>query len=58
MIVGGNHERRNNFSYFNAFFQLPDYDKYKNLYYSWNIGNIHFIALNFDIDDYESPTFK
>ena len=49
MVTAGNHENTRNFSNFNARFQMPNYKETKNHYYSYNIGNMHFVSFNLDL---------
>jgi len=49
MVTAGNHEDFNNFSNFNARYKMPNFDKSQNHYYSYNIGNMHFVSFNLDL---------
>jgi len=48
MVTAGNHENSSNFSNFNMRFRMPLYKETKNHYYSFAIGNIHFVSFNLD----------
>ncbi|KAL4497173.1 hypothetical protein ABPG72_019493 [Tetrahymena utriculariae] len=45
-ITAGNHEDNFNFEFFNQKFQMPFFTENQNNYYSFNIGNTHFLSLN------------
>jgi len=49
MATAGNHENSSNFSNFNMRFRMPLYQQYQNHYYSFDIGNIHFVSFNLDL---------
>jgi len=49
IITPGNHETQFNFSNVNSRFQMPLYNETQNHYYSWNLNNIHFASINFDL---------
>ncbi|CAL4076892.1 unnamed protein product, partial [Meganyctiphanes norvegica] len=46
MTCPGNHEWAYNFSNYRARFSMPDYESTESLFYSWNMGPIHFISVN------------
>ena len=46
MTAVGNHEYLYNFSHYKNRFTMPDYKKYENMYYSWDIGKAHIISLS------------
>eukprot|EP01016_Furgasonia_blochmanni_P037565 TRINITY_DN4439_c0_g1_i1.p1 TRINITY_DN4439_c0_g1~~TRINITY_DN4439_c0_g1_i1.p1 ORF type:complete len:455 (-),score=77.51 TRINITY_DN4439_c0_g1_i1:221-1585(-) len=48
MVTAGNHENYDNFSSFRARFRTPHYAKSHTHYYSFDIGNVHFIMMNLD----------
>ena len=49
MVTPGNHENFSNFSNFNMRFKMPLYKQTQNHYYSFGIGNIHFVTFNLDL---------
>ena len=49
MVTAGNHETTHNFSLFNMRFQMPMFDQSQNHYYSFNLGNMHFVSWNLDL---------
>jgi len=49
MVTAGNHEEEKNFSNFNMRFQMPMYEESQNHYYSFNLGNMHFVSFNLDL---------
>ncbi|KAK8730487.1 hypothetical protein OTU49_008037 [Cherax quadricarinatus] len=46
MTCPGNHEQKYNFSNYRARFSMPNYEDTESLFYSWNMGKAHFIAVN------------
>ncbi|KAK3881900.1 hypothetical protein Pcinc_013699 [Petrolisthes cinctipes] len=46
MTCPGNHEQKYNFSNYRARFSMPGYLDTESLFYSWNIGPVHMIAIN------------
>ncbi|XP_068243016.1 acid phosphatase type 7-like [Palaemon carinicauda] len=46
MTCPGNHEEAYNFSNYKARFTMPNYEVTENMFYSWNAGPVHFIAVN------------
>lgn len=42
----GNHEQMYNFSNYRARFSMPNHEDTENLFFSWNMGPVHFIAVN------------
>ena len=44
MVCPGNHESRYNFSHYRARFNMPNSDETENLWYSVDIGPIHFVS--------------
>lgn len=46
MTCPGNHERAYNFSNYKARFTMPRFEETENMFYSWNIGPVHFISVN------------
>ena len=57
MVTAGNHEVFHNFTNFNMRFQMPNFEQSQNHYYSYNIGNMHFVSFNLDLV-IESPKLK
>ena len=49
MVTAGNHEDFNNFSNFNARYKMPNFEQSQNHYYSFNIGNMHFVSFNLEL---------
>jgi len=49
MVTAGNHENYGNFSNFNMRFQMPNFEQSQNHYYSYNLGNMHFISFNLEL---------
>eukprot|EP00898_Chlorokybus_atmophyticus_P003512 jgi/Chlat1/4161/Chrsp27S04232 len=49
MVSPGNHERTYNFSHYRAYFNMPQRQSYDNLYYSWDIGPVHFVSYNTEV---------
>jgi len=49
MITAGNHENYHNFSLFNMRFQMPNFQQSQNHYYSFNLGNMHFVSFNLEL---------
>ena len=47
MTTAGNHEDNLNYTFFNDKFRMPNYKKSNNNYYSFDVGLVHFISLNF-----------
>jgi len=46
MVCPGNHERSYNFSHYRRKFNMPGDEGTKNLFYSFNMGPVHFIGIN------------
>jgi hypothetical protein len=46
MLIAGNHEANDDYNDYFTRFTLPMKSQNKNLYYSFNIGDAHFIAIN------------
>jgi predicted MPP superfamily phosphohydrolase len=46
MLIAGNHESYDGFNDYMKRFTLPNKEDSKNLYYSFNINEVHFIAIN------------
>ena len=44
MTCPGNHESRYNFSHYKNRFSMPNYESTENLWYSFNLGPIHFVS--------------
>lgn len=44
MVCPGNHESRYNFSHYRNRFNMPNYEETENLWYSFNLGPIHFVS--------------
>lgn len=44
MTCPGNHESRYNFSHYRKRFSMPNYEETESLWYSFNIGPIHFVS--------------
>lgn len=49
MTCPGNHEYHYNFSNYKNRFTMPNYDKTKNLWYSWNVGPAHIISFSTEV---------
>lgn len=46
MTCPGNHEQMYNFSNYRARFSMPNYQDTESMFFSWNMGPVHFIAVN------------
>ncbi|XP_071535024.1 acid phosphatase type 7 isoform X2 [Panulirus ornatus] len=46
MTCPGNHEYAYNFSNYRARFSMPNYEDTESFFFSWNMGPVHFIAVN------------
>lgn len=46
MTCPGNHEHKYNFSNYRARFSMPNYEDTESFFFSWNMGPVHFIAVN------------
>ena len=46
MVAPGNHESHSNFSHFSNRFEMPMKNESANLYYSFDVGLIHFVSYN------------
>ncbi|XP_026332457.1 acid phosphatase type 7-like isoform X2 [Hyposmocoma kahamanoa] len=46
MTCPGNHEENRNFSNYRNRFSMPLMNETDSLFYSWNLGSVHFIAIN------------
>eukprot|EP00945_MAST-04E_sp_MAST-4E-sp1_P008656 g8656.t1 len=44
MTCPGNHESRYNFSHYRNRFSMPNYESTENLWYSFNVGPVHFVS--------------
>lgn len=42
----GNHEQKYNFSNYRSRFSMPNYEDTESLFFSWDMGQVHFIAIN------------
>jgi len=49
MVTLGNHENFQNFSNANMRLRMPRFSDFQNHYYSFNIGNMHFVTVNLDL---------
>ncbi|XP_038077012.1 acid phosphatase type 7-like [Patiria miniata] len=49
MTAVGNHENAYNFSHYKNRFTMPSYDSNQNLWYSWNIGPVHFVIFSTEV---------
>jgi len=58
MVTPGNHERYKNFTFLNFRTRMPLYNKTKNHYYSFNVGKMHIIALNYYLYDQETDFIR
>ncbi len=45
-ISAGNHQDNFNYTFYNQKFHFPLFKQTANQYYSFNVGSVHFIALN------------
>lgn len=45
-IIAGNHEDNYQFKFFNEKFQMPNFSKTQNNYFSFDLGLVHFVGLN------------
>ena len=56
MVLPGNHEAANNFTHYKWRFRMPvsEANQGTNLFYSFNLGSAHFVALNTEIWAYNS----
>lgn len=62
----GNHEKYNNFEHYKKRFYMPNHEKTENLYYSYDINNIHIVSMNSEIffntdafdDEYKDKVIK
>ena len=55
-MTPGNHEVYQNFSFLNYRLRMPNYDQTSNQYYSFDVGQIHFLAI--DMDFYDNYTLN
>ncbi|XP_068249786.1 acid phosphatase type 7-like [Palaemon carinicauda] len=46
MTCVGNHEQKYNFSNYRARFSMPNHEDSENLFFSWNMGPVHFISIS------------
>eukprot|EP01015_Nassula_variabilis_P019931 TRINITY_DN3419_c0_g2_i6.p1 TRINITY_DN3419_c0_g2~~TRINITY_DN3419_c0_g2_i6.p1 ORF type:complete len:291 (-),score=57.66 TRINITY_DN3419_c0_g2_i6:61-933(-) len=46
MAIAGNHEIFRNYTYLNLRFKMPLYDQFQNVYYSFNLGLVHYVCFN------------
>lgn len=46
MVCPGNLERFSNYSHYKERFTMPSRDKYQNMFYSFNLGPVHFVSIN------------
>ena len=60
MVVPGNHENANNFSFYKNLFNMPDKNEYDNLFYSLDIPPIKMININTEAYYFKSlePTIE
>ncbi|XP_022082974.1 acid phosphatase type 7-like [Acanthaster planci] len=49
MTTVGNHENAYNFSHYKNRFTMPSYEANQNLWYSWNIGPVHFVMFSTEV---------
>ncbi|KAK7084257.1 hypothetical protein SK128_005464, partial [Halocaridina rubra] len=49
MTVPGNHEYDINFRNYKARFTMPNHEQTNSMYYSWNMGPVHFIGINTEV---------
>ncbi|XP_022082973.1 acid phosphatase type 7-like [Acanthaster planci] len=49
MTAVGNHEVAYNFSHYKNRFTMPSYEANQNLWYSWNIGPVHFVVFSTEV---------
>ena len=55
-MTPGNHEVYQNFSFLNYRLRMPDYAQTANQYFSFDVGQIHFLAI--DMDFYDNYTLN
>ncbi|XP_026332563.1 acid phosphatase type 7-like isoform X2 [Hyposmocoma kahamanoa] len=46
MVCPGNHEYSKNFTQYKSRMTMPNYEQSESMFYSWNIGPIHFVSIN------------
>ncbi|KAJ2937494.1 hypothetical protein O0L34_g17538 [Tuta absoluta] len=46
MTVPGNHEENSNFAQYKSRFSMPSHQKQESMFYSWDIGPVHFVGVN------------
>lgn len=49
MVAAGNHEAAWNFSHYRGLFRMPGWEERENLYYSFDIGQIHVAVYNTEV---------
>uniref|UniRef100_A0A336JZ87 Purple acid phosphatase n=1 Tax=Culicoides sonorensis TaxID=179676 RepID=A0A336JZ87_CULSO len=49
MVCPGNHEEKYNFSNYRARFTMPNFERSENLWYSFNMGPVHFISISTEV---------
>lgn len=49
MVCPGNHEEKYNFSNYRARFTMPNFKASENLWYSFNLGPVHFISISTEV---------
>jgi predicted MPP superfamily phosphohydrolase len=58
MVTPGNHEWYKNYTFLNIRTRMPLYNKTNNHYYSFNVGKIHIVALNYYLYQDEGDDIK
>ncbi|XP_026331992.1 acid phosphatase type 7-like [Hyposmocoma kahamanoa] len=46
MVCPGNHDQNKNFTQYKSRMTMPKYQLWESMFYSWNIGRIHFVSIN------------
>ncbi|XP_026332478.1 acid phosphatase type 7-like isoform X2 [Hyposmocoma kahamanoa] len=46
MVCSGNHEFANNFTHYKSRMTMPNHQQWESMFYSWDIGPIHFVSIN------------
>jgi len=57
MVAVGNHEDNYDYSHYINRFRMPLYSTSSNMWYSWNIGLVHFIAYSTETIFYDADGY-
>merc|ERR1719334_2988767 len=52
MTCPGNHERYNDFLQYRSRFSMPNYGATEGIYYSFDVGPVHFVSISSEVYDY------